>query len=142
MSSGPETRFIASVHRHLPPLLHREKMANPYRGGTADSWYSGVRGDLWIEWKFVELPKRDETEIDLTHCTPKTKPILAALQQDWIMSRIKEGRRVWVGVGCKEGCVFFTDLMWAIPHTAAWYRRNLCTRQDAALQIWQICQGP
>ncbi len=77
-------------------------MANPYRGGTADSWYSGKR-DLWIEWKWVELPKRPDTIIDITHGTAKSKPSLSVLQQHWIRDRVAEGRDVWVIVGCKDG---------------------------------------
>lgn len=104
MSSGPETRFYTAVHRHLPPVdqFHREKMANPYRGGTADHWYSGKKRDLWIEWKWVDLPKRDDTLIDIT---AGKKPSLSKLQQDWITSRIAEGRNVWVVIGSSEGGV-------------------------------------
>lgn len=139
MSSGPETRFIASVHRHLPPVteFHREKMANPYRGGTADSWYSGDKGDLWIEWKWIELPKRDTTEIDLT---AGAKPMLSMLQQDWIKNRLAEGRRVWVVVGFKEGCMIFKDTNWSIPYTAKQYRLRSWSREETADQILQACQ--
>ena len=74
MAAKPETTFYTSVHRHLPStdLLHREKMSNPYRGGTFDHWYSGKKADLWIEWKFVVLPKRDDTMIDI--CLLYTSP--------------------------------------------------------------------
>lgn len=108
MSSGPETRFIASVHRLLPPVdeFHREKMANPYRGGTADSWYSGNKRDLWIEWKWVELPKRPDTMIDIT---AGKKPSLSVLQQDWIAKRRAEGRDVWIIIGSAEGGMVLVD---------------------------------
>jgi hypothetical protein len=108
MSSGPETRFIASVHRYLPPVteFHREKMANPYRGGTADSWYSGRRRDLWVEWKWIELPKRDATMIDITS---GKNPSLSVLQQDWIAGRRAEGRNVWVVIGSAKGGVVMTS---------------------------------
>ena len=90
LAAKPETTFYTSVHRHLPPLdkLHREKMANPYRGGTADHWYDGPDADLWIEWKFIVLPKRGNTTIDLV--TPRGKKLespLSALQQDWLAGR-------------------------------------------------------
>ena len=53
MSVKPETQFANSVNGKLPlrGVLHREKMNNPYRGGTADWWYSGRRADLWCEYK-------------------------------------------------------------------------------------------
>jgi hypothetical protein len=94
MSRKPENVFISSVHNHLPPKLHREKMANPYRGGTPDVWYSGDKADLWVEYKFVILPKRADTVIDVE---------LSPLQWEWITRRHLEGRHVAVIVGCKEG---------------------------------------
>ena len=71
MAAGPETRFIASVHRHLPVDLHHEKMHNAYRGGTADCWYSGQKDDLWVEYKFITVPKLEESDqVTLLFPTP------------------------------------------------------------------------
>ena len=97
MSQGPENRFISSVHDKLPPVseFYRMKNHNEYNGGIADCWYSAKR-DLWIEWKFVAIPVRDETVISIVD---GKKPALSLLQQEWIRSRVCEGRNVWVGVG-------------------------------------------
>ena len=58
MSRKPETTFIASVHKHLPKDLYRLKNNNPFAGGIADVWYSGMKADLWVEYKFVaRVPK-------------------------------------------------------------------------------------
>lgn len=84
MSSGPETRFYRSIHKLLPPSVYRVKMSNPYVGGIPDCWYSGVGGDLWIEFKYG-------------------KNGISALQQDWIVKRRAEGRKVWIITGNKEG---------------------------------------
>lgn len=66
MSKKPETTFIASVHKHLPKELHREKMNNPYSSGTPDVYYSGMKADLWIEYKFIpRIPAHDTTEIKI-----------------------------------------------------------------------------
>lgn len=139
MSSGSETRFIASVQRHLPPPdeFHREKMANPYRGGTADSWYSGSEADLWIEWKFIDVPKRDGTIIDLIG---GKKPMISVLQQHWIRNRLLEGREVWTIVGCKEGGVIYKDCGWAAPLTAADFLARVETRPYIAQQILDWCR--
>lgn len=140
MSAKPETTFYTSVHRHLPPLsqLHREKMNNPYRGGTFDHWYSGKR-DLWIEWKFIKVPARDTTMIDL--CSGKD-PILSALQQDWGLKRYLEGRTVWVVVGCKDGGVIMRSAAnWQHPWTTADFRHALLTRQEIAAHIVSATQG-
>jgi len=99
MSRKPETALIQAVHKKLktfarPP--HFEKMHNPYRGGTADVWYSGDVGDLWVEYKWIPaLPASWIVVPDLT-----------ALQLDWLGSRTLEGRDVWVAVGSPEGIAF------------------------------------
>lgn len=85
----PEKTFINRVHRQLPPEkeLHKEKMHNAYRGGTADMWYSSYRNDLWIEYKvvgpYVRVPEF-------------VKPNLSKLQCLWALRRQMEGRDVWI----------------------------------------------
>lgn len=139
----PENRFYNSVHVHLPPpsKLHREKMANPYNSGTADSWYSG-RGtgstDLWVEWKFIKVPVRDDTIISLV---AGKKPMLSALQQEWLNSRIDEGRNVWVGVGSEKGGLFLRHKEWMTAITAKEFRRRMLTRKDMAVEIATYVQG-
>lgn len=88
MSSGPENRFRDSLHRKLPPELHQEKMHNPYRGGTADDWYSGTKADIWVEYKWLKLN-------------------LSGLQEKWLRKRYDEGRKVFVIVGHSSGGVLY-----------------------------------
>lgn len=135
MSSGPENRFIHSVHAHLPPKteFHREKMNNPYSSGTADCWYSGRRRDLWIEFKFIVIPKKADTEI-------RVLDLLSALQDHWLRGRWNEGRAVWVAVGSKEGGVVFDQGNWHIPITAAAFRERLITRATMANVIFDWCR--
>lgn len=122
----PENTFIASVHRHLPAGLYRMKNHNQYNGGIPDVWYSGLAGDLWIEYKHVVIPKRDTTTIT---------PELSDLQKNWIRSRFSEGRRVGVVVGCKEGGVWLPDLQWEVNLTADAFRACLKTRSEIAAEI-------
>lgn len=73
-------------------------MHNPYRGGTADVWYSGKR-DAWIEYKWINsLPKKGVLV-----------PDLSGLQKHWLGSRFIEGRNVFVVVGCPSGAVVFSN---------------------------------
>lgn len=140
MARKPETTFYESVHRHLPPVteLWREKMANPYRGGTADTWYSGRRigrcksHDLWVEWKFIDLPVRDSTVINLVD---GKKPPISELQQSWLRDRHLEGRNVWVIVGCAEGGVVFTDMEWERPLLKSEFAARLLKRPALAHAI-------
>jgi hypothetical protein len=97
MSRGPENRFIDSVHRYLKDKCHFEKMHNPYRGGTADVWYSGPCADIWVEYKWRNsVPKRGVA-----------KPKLEPLQRDWLRDRYTEGRKVFVIIGTPAGGIIF-----------------------------------
>jgi hypothetical protein len=140
VASKPETTFYTSVHRFLPPLseLHREKMANPYRGGTADHWYDAVR-DLWVEWKFIKVPKRDDTVIDFVN---GKDPIISNLQQEWIKGRCANNRHVWVIAGCDLGGVIMEHpFQWQTPWTAKHFREELLPRKSIAARIWNHCRS-
>ena len=146
MAVKPETTLYTSVHRHLPSIdvLHREKMNNPYRGGTADHWYDGPAADLWVEWKFILLPKRDDTIIDLV--TPRGKKMespLSALQQDWLAGRHRNGRSVWVIVGCKEGGVIMkSPNVWCQKWRTDSFRLLMQDRKSIAAAIQHHVLGP
>jgi hypothetical protein len=127
MARKPESVFIESIHKHFPSKTspHREKMNNPYRGGTADMWYSGHRGDLWIEYKFLaEIPR-------------VVLPDLTPLQRQWLDRRYDEGRKVWVIVGCHEGGVVYKSRhYWNCPMSAEKFREQLVDRKQLADSIY------
>ena len=137
MSRGPENNFISSVHKHLPAGLYRMKNHNQYNGGIADVWYSGVR-DLWIEYKFIAVPKRPETRIDLL--TGKN-PAISYLQQEWLRSRHGEGRSVGVIVGSKDGGIWLPGLAWDQTYTAADLLKHLKSRKELADEILEETHG-
>ena len=136
MAAKPESTFIASVHKHLPPTLYRVKNNNEYTAGIADVWYSGVR-DLWIEYKFIAVPKRPETRIDLL--TGKN-PAISYLQQEWLRSRHGEGRSDGVIVGSKDGGIWLPGVAWEQPFTAKDFLAHLRTRKDLADTILKEVQ--
>lgn len=125
----PENTFIQSVHRHLPAELYRMKNHNQYNGGIPDCWYSGPAGDLWIEYKFVILPKRDSTIVGIE---------LSELQKNWLRSRHAEGREVGVIVGCPQGGAWFPGVTWDRPHSAVDFRALINSRQNLAATITRI----
>lgn len=137
MSQGPENTFIGSVHKHLPAGIYRLKNHNQYNGGIADVWYSGVR-DLWVEYKFIVVPKRPDTVIDLI--TGKN-PAISYLQQEWLRSRHAEGRSVGVIVGSKDGGVWFPGLTWDATYPAKKFLSLLQTRKDLAGTIEKEVQS-
>lgn len=127
MSRGPENTFIASVHKYLPATLYRMKNHNEFNAGIADCWYSGTMADLWVEFKFIVVPVRDDTCINLT--TGKNPPI-SFLQQDWLESRAAEGRNVGVIVGSKDGGVWFPGTSWKEAMPAKKFRMLLKNRRE------------
>ena len=137
MSKGPENTFISSVHKHLPAGLYRMKNHNIYVGGIADVWYSGVR-DLWVEYKFIAVPKRPETRIDLL--TGKN-PAISYLQQEWLRSRHGEGRSVGVIVGSKGGGIWLPGVAWDQTYTAADFLKHLKSRKELADEILEETHG-
>lgn len=118
MATKPETTFYTAVNKLIPPHLHKEKMTNPYRGGTADFWYSGNYGDLWVEYKW--LAKAPKTTIT---------PGLSALQLKWLRERHEEGRNVAVIIGSPEGNMLMRDKTWEQASAPDF---NLSRRQLAA----------
>lgn len=118
------------MHTHLPHAVHREKMMNPYRGGTADMWYSARRADLWAEYKYIP-------RIPRTGVTPQLSP----LQTRWISGRYREGRNVVVIVGSPAGGIVLEDMAWenTIPQPA--FEAKLLTRKSLADWITNFTLG-
>lgn len=137
MSQGPENTFIGSVHRHLPPDLYRMKNHNQYNGGIADVWYSSVK-DLWVEYKFVSVPKRDDTMLDLVN---GKNPSISYLQQEWLSARHAEGRQLGVIVGSKDGGVWFPGVSWNRTYSAHYFRSQLLDRKALAQLIVRLTSG-
>lgn len=124
MSSKPETRFYTAVHKLLPKELHREKMHNPYRGGTADVWYSGTLDDLWVEYKWLPVvPKMSDIPIG---------KFLSPLQLQWLQKRHEEGRNVVVILGSPEGAWIFERRSWEGSLHPNQLRDARMTKRDVA----------
>jgi hypothetical protein len=105
-------------------------MNNPYRGGTADWWYSGYVRDLWIEYKYVQK-------------LPKSVPIvlnLSALQKLWLRDRYKEGRNIMVILGHPNGGVILQDLNWEEPLTTEQVLANTLDRKALANFIFNFTE--
>jgi hypothetical protein len=121
-SKKPENVFIAVVHKHLPLSVYREKMYNPYRGGTPDVWYSGDASDLWVEYKYIaKIPKRTEITADLS-----------PLQKQWLAGRLAEGRRVAVIIGSPSGGVVLENRSWLESLTPQAFTNRILTRAQLA----------
>ena len=127
--SKPETRYYTAVHKLLPPIreLHREKMHNIYRGGTADVWYSGNLDDLWVEYKWLaKLPVKAFVRLEKE---------LTPLQQQWLEVRHEEGRNVAVILGTPEGAWICEGVAWKEPLDPAAIRIRALSKQFVANYI-------
>lgn len=135
MSTKPESTYIANIHKKLGKTVYAEKNNNPYRSGTPDVWYSGDKGDLWIEYKFIPvIPKR--TDI-LPDCSPR--------QLRWLGNRLDEGRNVAVVLGTPIGGVIYRNRAWLVPLTPDEFREKLVSNIEIADWIYsevgdQLCQ--
>ena len=135
MASKPESTFITSLHRHFPSkeVPYHMKNHNVYNGGIPDVWYSGRHGDMWVEYKFIEVPKRLTTVI---------VPNLSELQLQWLSDRQCEGRNVYVIIGCKSGGMVLSGTeQWRNGITTEQFQNALQTRKQLADWITQICVG-
>lgn len=108
------------------------KNHNIYNGGIADVWYSGARADLWIEYKFIAIPKRPDTQIKIE---------LSELQQNWLKARHSEGRSVAVVVGSKDGGALFMGDSWDKNVTAGDFIKLVLPRTALAKAIALHCIG-
>lgn len=95
MASKPETNFIKKIHRRLSREVYREKMANPYRGGTPDVYYEGPQGVLWVEYKYWQTVKR----------IFKPKDVVSPLQWLWIQRAHDNNVNIVTIVGYRDGGV-------------------------------------
>lgn len=97
-----EHGFVKAVHRQLPPWIKVWKICDDYQGGVPDALYFGQNGKLlFVEHKYVKLPKRKTTVINLD---------LSSLQKEWYSEM--DSRRIpeIVLVGCEGGGVWVESL--------------------------------
>jgi hypothetical protein len=95
-----EHGFIKAVHRHLSPEVYRWKIHDTYTGGVPDAFYMGPAGSLWVEYKYVKLPKRDTTVVTFG---------LSMLQISWLTKAQMCGQLVAVIVGFERSAVVVTN---------------------------------
>lgn len=125
----PESTFIKSVHKHT--TCYHEKMCNPFTSGTPDVWYSGPKGDLWVEYKYLtSLPSLPRTVL---------KPALSARQALWLRREHLHGRNVAVILGSPKGAVVFRNLEWEGGISLADFQSRLQSRAQTAQWIDEQC---
>jgi len=96
-----ESNYITAIHKLIPLELEKWKINDSYTSGVADTYYSGDKADIWIEYKLVRN--------NPNKYTPKLSP----LQKAWLARQYARGRKVAVIVGVKGGRgIIIEDLNW------------------------------
>lgn len=110
-----EHSFRKSFERNLKKELSWIwKIHDAFAGGVLDAYYEGYKNDLWVEYKWVNLPKRNTTIIDLSN----PDKYLSKLQQRWIHRRVALKRDdVVVIAGHAQGCNLYFNEEWLEPRT-------------------------
>lgn len=121
----PENAFIRSIDRHIPQV-YSEKMANPWRSGTADKWYTGIKNDLWIEYKWITTVPKFVT------------PALSARQLKWLEDRLSEKRSIAVVVGCATGGLIYLNGDWTRKIERSEFLERVRSRSEIAAWILSI----
>jgi hypothetical protein len=93
-----EHGFIKAVHRHLSPEVYRWKIHDTYTGGVPDAFYCGPAGSLWVEYKYIKLPKRKTTVVNFG---------LSELQQIWLTQVAYFGQTTILAVGWEQSAQVF-----------------------------------
>ena len=105
-----EHSFVKSVHRVLPSSVYRWKIHDTYTGGVPDALYCGPKGLLFVEYKWVTLPKRPTTLVKFG---------LSKLQLEWLDRFEMYGQHVMVALGHSLGVLILTEGQWHLPFTSA-----------------------
>lgn len=133
----PENQFISSVHKYVDiDVCYYEKMANPYRGGTWDVYYEGIRNAMWIEYKFYpKLPP-------VMNLKDHSKNVaLSALQQAWGKRAHNHNRLVGVIVGTPKGGIILPALSYRKEYTREMAEQMLKSRKEIAAWLTKIVSG-
>lgn len=125
-----EHGFVKSVHRQLSPDIFVWKINDTYAGGVPDAFYAGPARCLFVEYKYVKLPKRSNTLVKTT---------LSEQQKLWINRMHNLSHAVAVVIGSDKGCVVLQDKAWNSPLTLASFLPACISVKDVARWIEATC---
>jgi len=130
-----EHSFVKAVHRHLPKDLIRWKIRDTFTGGVPDAYYCGPSSSLFVEYKFIKLPKRPDTIVKLN---------LSALQLEFLgkLNDFNQPVAVIAGFISKNNIfsIFLSDAVWTKPLSVAYYSENKISVANIAQRISTMCQ--
>jgi len=124
-----EHGYIRKVNAKLSSGIYKWKIHDSYCGGVPDCFYHDEEGGMgFVEYKYIQLPKRDLTIVDIGK-------LLSPLQHDWIRERARCRIPVAVVVGCEVGGVFFEHNQITHAFTTALFKDMCQSPEFIAAQI-------
>lgn len=127
----PHNTFITNVNKTVESNFYWKVNAD-YAPGVPDCFYEGSQRDLWIEYKYTVMPKRDSTLIKLTDYNKH----MSLNQQKWIKRRYLARGDAWVILGTEQKAGYiFNDLSWKIPISTGDVKAGLLTFKEIAQHI-------
>lgn len=125
-----EHGFVRSVHRQLSPDIFVWKINDTYAGGVPDAFYAGPARCLFVEYKYIKLPKRPTTLV---------RTGLSEQQKLWLNRMLNLGKPVAVVLGSNEGNIILTNSQWSNSLTADCFRQKAVSTKAVASWIEAIC---
>ena len=138
MTRKPENKFMDAVHSQLDPdTIYKLKITPVFSSGEPDVLYEGYAKDLFVEYKFLELPKRYSTMIYFDK-------LLSEKQVRWLTRRMERTANSdrpppYLAVGCKVDDKYQGILIPYIPGmcpiSTDTFRGSLSSAKDIASRI-------
>lgn len=98
-----ESKYTNYINRGVRAAgVYAWKICDRFTANIADCWYSGPKGDLWVEFKYCKAITKKKT----------VSPRFTKNQIEWLNARSAEGRNVAAIVGTPEGGVVLTNGEW------------------------------
>tara|TARA_R100000742_G_C4247844_1_gene66531 strand:+ start:322 stop:723 length:402 start_codon:yes stop_codon:yes gene_type:complete len=125
-----EHGFIKAVHRYLPSEIYRWKIHDTFTGGVPDAYYCGPAGPLFIEYKYIKLPKKADTYVKLN---------ISALQLEFLSKMVKYKQNAIVIVGFvlenKTSGIILKNKIWEQDLNKEYYLSHAKLTKDIAKGI-------
>ena len=125
-----EHGFIRAVHRRLPTELLRWKINDSYAGGVPDAFYAGAARCLFIEYKYLKLPVRKDTNLRIN---------LSEQQKLWLNKMDALDHPVAVVVGSAETAVILLDGSWNQSINKECFVHHASSFANVADWIFNLC---
>jgi len=125
-----EHGYIKAVHRQISNSVFRWKINDTYAGGVPDAFYAGPACCLFVEYKYVTLPKKE---------TSLVRTSLSEQQKLWLNRMLAIDKHVAVVIGSPIGGLILLNGLWNSPLTKTQFTKYALTKKEIANWIECVC---